>query len=69
MLILLVEADKDRVTQVISNLLSNAIKFTKEVRGSISVNTEKEDNHILVSVKDTNDNTLMNSNASLSTLP
>jgi signal transduction histidine kinase len=48
-----VEADKARLAQVISNLLSNAIKFTKEVRGSISVNTEKEDNHILVSVKDT----------------
>ncbi|HYX55463.1 MAG TPA: HAMP domain-containing sensor histidine kinase, partial [Nitrososphaeraceae archaeon] len=48
-----VEADKARLAQVISNLLSNAIKFTKEVGGSISVNTEKEDNHILVSVKDT----------------
>jgi signal transduction histidine kinase len=46
-----VEADKARLAQVISNLLSNSIKFTKE--GSISVNTEKEDNHILVSVKDT----------------
>jgi signal transduction histidine kinase len=48
-----VEADKARLAQVISNLLSNAIKFTKEGGGSISVNTEKEDNHILVSVKDT----------------
>jgi signal transduction histidine kinase len=27
---LVVEADKERITQVISNLLSNAIKFTKE---------------------------------------
>ena len=48
-----VEADKARLAQVISNLLSNAIKFTKEGGGSISVHTEKEDNHILVSVKDT----------------
>jgi signal transduction histidine kinase len=48
-----VEADKARLAQVISNLLSNAIKFTKEGGGSISINTEKEDNHILVSVKDT----------------
>ena len=48
-----VEADRVRVTQVISNLLSNAIKFTKKGGGSISINTEKEDNHILVSVKDT----------------
>jgi signal transduction histidine kinase len=29
---LVVEADKGRITQVISNLLSNAIKFTKEGR-------------------------------------
>ena len=48
-----VEADRVRVTQVISNLLSNAIKFTKKGGGSISINIEKEDNHILVSVKDT----------------
>ena len=48
-----VEADRIRVTQVISNLLNNSIKFTKEGGGSISINTEKEDNHILVSVKDT----------------
>ena len=48
-----VEADRVRMTQVISNLLHNAIKFTKEGEGSISINAEKEDNHILVSVKDT----------------
>ena len=48
-----VEADRVRLTQVISNILSNAIKFTKKGGGSISINTEKEDNHILVSVKDT----------------
>jgi signal transduction histidine kinase len=47
------EADRVRMAQVISNLLHNAIKFTKEGGGSISINTEKEDNHILVSVKDT----------------
>src|SRR5215213_3628499 len=50
---IIVKADKERLSQVIFNLLSNAIKFTKEGGGSISVNTEKEDNHILVSVKDT----------------
>jgi signal transduction histidine kinase len=37
---LVVEADKERITQVISNLLSNAIKFTKE--GSISINVLKK---------------------------
>ena len=46
-----VEADKNRLTQVISNLLSNAIKFTKE--GTIRVTEEVKDRKALVSVKDT----------------
>ena len=46
-----VEADKNRLTQVISNLLSNAIKFTKE--GTIRVIEEIKDSKALVSVKDT----------------
>ena len=57
---LIVEADKGRITQVISNLLSNAIKFTKE--GSISIkvvkdakynNHQQEGEEVMVSVKDT----------------
>jgi two-component system, OmpR family, sensor histidine kinase VicK len=48
--IILIEADKARLTQVISNLVSNAIKFTKE--GTISITTEKKDKLITVSVKD-----------------
>jgi signal transduction histidine kinase len=58
---LVVEADKERITQVISNLLSNAIKFTKE--GSISIDIvkkrRKEDENndsqeeVVVSVEDT----------------
>jgi signal transduction histidine kinase len=47
---LIVEADKDRILQVLSNLLSNALKFTKE--GRIAVTTEKVDNEIIVKVKD-----------------
>ena len=48
-----IEADKGRISQVISNLLSNAIKFTKE--GSINLAVEKKDNNqeILVSIQDT----------------
>jgi signal transduction histidine kinase len=49
---LVVEADKSRLTLVISNLLSNSIKFTNS-EGSISVRSEKKDSHVIVSVKDT----------------
>ena len=53
---LLIEADKERISEVISNLLSNAIKFTKE--GEIFVSIEKKeynknDNFALVTVRDT----------------
>ncbi len=57
-----VEADKERITQVMSNLLNNAIKFTKESSsgnsGTISITAaEKKENgqkaNVLVTVKDT----------------
>jgi signal transduction histidine kinase len=50
---IIIEADKMRLTQVISNLLNNSIKFTKE--GEISVNVERDDiaHLIIVSVRDT----------------
>jgi signal transduction histidine kinase len=47
-----VEADKARITQVISNLLSNAVKFTEEKGGDIHIGTENIDNQVLISVKD-----------------
>jgi signal transduction histidine kinase len=50
-----VQADRYRITQVISNLLNNAIKFTKE-KGTVSVKLEKKEENnqqeVLVSVKD-----------------
>ena len=46
-----IEADKGRITQVISNLLSNAAKFTTE--GSIMIATERKSSQIVISVKDT----------------
>jgi signal transduction histidine kinase len=49
--IIFVEADRERLIQVISNLLDNAIKFTNE--GSISIITEKKDGQVVVSIKDT----------------
>jgi signal transduction histidine kinase len=57
---LVVEADRRRLTQVISNLLSNAIKFTKE--GTITVTTKierierKEEGYgeeVVIAIKDT----------------
>jgi signal transduction histidine kinase len=50
-----IEADKDRIIQVISNLLSNAIKFTsKKEEGVISVSAERKNNkEAIVSIKDT----------------
>ena len=49
-----IEADKSRLCQVVYNLLSNAIKFTTD--GSITVIAEKkdkDDNFILLSIRDT----------------
>jgi signal transduction histidine kinase len=52
--VILVEGDKNRLTQVISNLVGNAVKFTTQ--GSITVKSEiekEQDNKVLVSIKDT----------------
>ena len=53
---IIIEADRNRLIQVVSNLLSNAIKFTNE--GSITIIIERKknntnDNEIIVSIKDT----------------
>jgi two-component system, OmpR family, sensor histidine kinase VicK len=57
---LLVEADRDRISQVISNLLNNAIKFTRKRGGIVSVRIQKKVNTMntnqsvaLISVRDT----------------
>jgi len=54
----IVDADKDRITQVISNLLGNAIKFTsnQEEGGSVSVTLEENHNNleeVIVNIRDT----------------
>ena len=54
---IIVEADRNRLNQVIYNLLSNAIKFTEKEGGIVSVRMEKKkgndnDNEVIVSVKD-----------------
>ncbi|MDQ3868206.1 MAG: HAMP domain-containing histidine kinase, partial [Thermoproteota archaeon] len=48
-----VEADRGRLIQVISNLLSNAIKFTKEGNIYIIITEDKDNQQVIVSVKDT----------------
>jgi two-component system sensor histidine kinase VicK len=45
-----IDADKDRILQVLSNLVNNAIKFTKE--GKIDIITEKRNNEVTVRVID-----------------
>lgn len=57
---LLVEADRDRISQVISNLLNNAVKFTRKRGGIVSVRIQKKVNTMntnqsvaLISVRDT----------------
>jgi signal transduction histidine kinase len=53
--IVLVEGDKERLTQVIDNLLSNAIKFTEEGRVTLTLEKMKENKKeiAVVSIKDT----------------
>jgi signal transduction histidine kinase len=65
---LIIEADKERIIQVISNLLDNAIKFTKEgtiridIEKSGGINNDKDDTvsnnnniseEIIINIKDT----------------
>ena len=40
--VILVNADKDKITQVISNLLGNAVKFTKDGTILVKVSTDKQ---------------------------
>ena len=48
---ILVEADRTRISQVLSNLLNNAVKFTKQ--GTVYISAENKDGQLIVSVKDT----------------
>ena len=45
---ILIRADKERISQVLSNLLSNAIKFTAEGTILVSVEKEKASNNTLI---------------------
>ncbi|TVP89306.1 sensor histidine kinase [Alkalibacterium sp.] len=47
-----IEADREKLAQVISNLLANAIKFTPS-GGAISIEAEEQDDFLVISVDDT----------------
>jgi signal transduction histidine kinase len=49
---ILIHADKGRISQVISNLLGNAIKFTTQGTIFVGVEKNKNNNSVIVSVKD-----------------
>ena len=42
--IILVEADEEKLTQVIDNILDNAFKFT-DANGSVALTLEKQEEH------------------------
>lgn len=49
----LIEADKQRVKQILINLLSNAVKFSKEEGGTITITVKKAGDNAQISVSDT----------------
>jgi signal transduction histidine kinase/CheY-like chemotaxis protein len=50
---IIVKADAERLTQVVSNLLSNAIKFTSEGEISVNLTRDDTDQQVIVRVTDT----------------
>jgi CheY-like chemotaxis protein len=49
---IIVYADAERLTQVVSNLLANAFKFTQEGEISVNITTDDTDQQVIVSVTD-----------------
>jgi|GEM_PF-1752952 len=51
--LIFIEADKQRVKQILFNLLSNAVKFSKEEGGTVTVSAKKNGELAEISVSDT----------------
>jgi PAS domain S-box-containing protein len=49
----IIEADRQRVKQVLFNLLSNAVKFSKPEGGTVTITVKKEADMAMFSVRDT----------------
>jgi two-component system sensor histidine kinase VicK len=49
---IVVEADRERIIQVISNLISNSIQFTNEGYISLNIVTDNDRKEVIVTVKD-----------------
>lgn len=49
---MLVTIDPKRITEVIYNLVENSIKYINQKNARITIETEREDNYVLVKVKD-----------------
>ena len=50
---IIVNADAERLTQVVSNLLTNAFKFTQKGEISVNITTDDTDQQAIVSVTGT----------------
>jgi two-component system, OmpR family, phosphate regulon sensor histidine kinase PhoR len=46
-----IEADRDKLKQVILNLLNNSVKYNRS-RGTVWLHTWAENDHILIAIKD-----------------
>lgn len=49
---MILNIDKKRITEVLYNLVENSMKYIGEKRGRISIEAERQENYVLIKVKD-----------------